>query len=364
MTVRAFKRRPRPPGAGLPVSALLAALTLLIAGSLGAPEPAAAQFPPVVPPLPLDDLLPGGGLPSLNPADWAVDGFKAILKFIFGDQLRQLAERLVGLLLAVPLLTDARRFPSLNQYRDYVTGGAWGILGLSFVVASMRYWLSSYSGAGAYEALTGFARTVGAIAMLLAFPVVFDQLSRAVNELTAALVVNPIVGKGLGAGLVGTLTGALGTGGGIGMLVGIAALVMAIVLLVVKVIVTSLLAVLFVLSPLAIAVWPVEELSWALRNLIQAILGLLIFPVLWAVCFGTFAVLSVDALFGAANGELINSLLSPLFSLAALIIAFRLPFAVLRQAMSAGISPGVTRGLQHVHYARALASSASRVTGK
>ena len=69
-----------------------------------------------------------------------------------------------------------RSSPSLNEYRDYVTGGAWGILGLSFVVASIRYWLSSYSGAGAYEALMGFARTVGSIAMLLAFPIAFDQL--------------------------------------------------------------------------------------------------------------------------------------------------------------------------------------------
>ena len=81
------------------------------------------------------------------------------------------------------------------------------------------------------------------------------------------------------------------------MLVGIASIVMAIVLLVVKVIVTALLAVLFVLSPLAIALWPIEEFSWALRTLVQAILGLLAFPILWAACFGTFAVLSVDALF-------------------------------------------------------------------
>ena len=90
------------------------------------------------------------------------------------------------------------------------------------------------------------------------------------------------------------------------MLVGIAAIVMAIVLLVVKVIVMALLAVLFVLSPLAIALWPIEEFSWALRSLVQAMLGLLVFPILWAVCFGTFAVLSVDALFPGDSGDWIN----------------------------------------------------------
>ena len=37
-----------------------------------------------------------------------------------------------------------------------------------------------------------------------------------------------------------------------------------------------------------------------------------------------------------------------LIALAALIIAFRLPFAVLNQAMKAGISPGINRGVATV----------------
>jgi hypothetical protein len=173
---------------GRPVHVAVAcALVLLVAGSLAAPEPAAALPNPL-------DLLPT--LPSVDPAQWAVDGFKAILQWIFGDHLDQLGRSLVNLLLSVPLLADTAAFPKLNDFRSYVTGGAWGILGLSFVVASLRYWLSSYSGSGAYEALTGFMRSAGAIAMLLIFPVVFDQLSRAVNVFTSALVFNPIVGDG------------------------------------------------------------------------------------------------------------------------------------------------------------------------
>jgi hypothetical protein len=133
---------------------------------------------------------------------------------------------------------------------------------------------------------------------------------------------------------------------------------MALILLVVKVIVTALLAVLFVLSPLAIALWPIEELSWGLRTLVQAMVGLLVFPVLWAVCFGTFAVLGNDALFPGNNGDVINSVLAPLITLASLIIAFRLPFAVLSQAMKAGISPGIGRGvtqMRNAGYVRDLA---------
>jgi hypothetical protein len=335
---------------GRPVAvAVVCALTLVLVGSIVSPEPASALPSPA-------DLLPS--LPDLNPAHWVVDGFKAILRFIFGDQLDQLGRHLVNLLLSVPLLTDTGAFPRLNDYRAYVTGGAWGILALSFVIASLRYWLSSYSGNGAYEALAGFLRTSGAIVMLLIFPLVFDQLARATNAFTSALVVNPVVGDGLGKGLVGTISTAAITGGGIAMLVGLAAIVMAIILLVVKVIVTALLAVLFVASPLAIALWPIEETSWALRSLIQAMLGLLVFPILWALCFGTFAVLGTDAMFPGDHGSAINTVLSPLIALAALVIAFRLPFAVLGQAMKAGISPGISRGVSHVRnvgYVKSLA---------
>jgi hypothetical protein len=342
---RLAARRWRAPAAdrvlGRPVHlAVVVAVVLLVAGSLAAPAPAVALPNPL-------DILPNS-LPSLDPTQWVVDGFKAILRFIFGDQLDELGRHLVNLLLSLPLLTDQGAFPKLNTYRDYVTGGAWGLLGLSFVVASLRYWLSSYSGSGAYEALTGFIRSAGAIAMLLIFPIAFDQLSRAVNVFTSALVSNPIVGNGLGKGLVGTLSTEPFAGGGIAMLIGIAAIIMALVLLVVKVIVTALLAVLFVASPLAIALWPIEELSWALRSLLQAIAGLLVFPIVWAVCFGTFAVLGNDALFPGNNGDVINSVLAPLITLAALIIAFRLPFAVLSQGLSAGISPGFSKGVTHV----------------
>jgi hypothetical protein len=190
--VRPFaSRRWRLPAAeqllGRPVYVALAcALVLIVAGSIAAPAPALALPSPA-------DLLPSS-LPSLDPSQWVVDGFKAILTFIFGDQLDELGSHLVNLLLAVPLLTDNGAFPRLNNYREYVTGGAWGILALSFVVASLRYWLSSYSGSGAYEALTGFVRSAGAIGLLLIFPIAFDQVSRAVNAFTAALVVNPSAG--------------------------------------------------------------------------------------------------------------------------------------------------------------------------
>jgi hypothetical protein len=98
---------------------------------------------------------------------------------------------------------------------------------------------------------------------------------------------------------------------------------------------------LFVASPLAISLWPIEEMSWMLRSLIQAMLALLMFPVVWALCFGTFAVLNTDALFPGKQAELIDKITAPLVVLAVLIIAFRLPFKFLDMAGQAGVSPGI-----------------------
>lgn len=326
-------------------------LILLLAAQLLAPAPAVAS----VLPNPLD-LVPD----ALDPAHYIVEGFKALISWIFGDTIDELGHNLVGLLLAVPILTDKGAFPRLNEYRGYVTGGAWGVLGLSFVIASMRYWLAGFTGGGSYEALNGFARATSAVCMLLVFAPAFDQVARAVNAMTAALVTTPIVAHGLQHGIAGTLVNANLIGGGVAMLITIAALIAALILLVVKVIVTALLAVLFVASPLAIALWPVEEAAWALRSLLSAIGALLAFPILWALCFGTFAVLSPDALFPGRHGDLINSVLAPLITLASLIIAFRLPFAVLQQAMNAGIAPGVNRAVHVVHNVRAVMPSRTK----
>lgn len=320
--------------------ALAGVFGLIVAASLALPAPAQA--------------LPIIGGPSLNPADWAVDGFKAILQFVFGTSLDDLGKQLVNLLLAVPLLSDHAAFPRLNAYRAYVTYGAWGLLSLTFVVSCLRYWLASYTSSGAYEALQGFVKGCAAIAMLLIFVPAFDGLSRATNMFTAALISGPVQPT-TGHGIAHALSMDAVANGGMGMMITIASIVMALVLLVVKVVVLVLLAVLYVASPLAIAIWPVEELAWPLRTLLQTMVALLIFPIVWALCFGVMSVLPVDALFPSGTTDSINSMLAPLVLLAAMIVAFKVPFAMLKQSMSAGMMPSVNRGLgtvRNIGYAR------------
>ena len=143
----------------------------------------------------------------------------------------------------------------------------------------------------------------------------------------------------------GTFVATLLTKGGVGMIAALIAAVMALALILVKITITALLAVLYVLSPLAIGLWPVEQLSWLLRTLLQVAFVALIFPVLWAACFGVFAVLAPSFALGA---------LTPLIGVAALITAFKLPFALLRISTGAGLIPSAGKGMSAIYHARGL----------
>jgi hypothetical protein len=291
---------------------------------------------------------------SLNPADWVVDGLKAILNFIFGD-VSELGRNIINLLLAVPIITDEGKFPRLHAYREYVMYGAWGLLPLTMFVAFLRYWIAGYSGGGAYEGLIGFARSVAAIGILLVFPVALDQVMRAVNAFTAALIDNPVVGGGLSVGVVKVLDAGSFADGGIAMLITIVAIVSALLLLVVKVVVVALIAVLFVVSPIAIALWPIEELSWAMRGTFQNLAGLMAFPIMWAICFSVFALLSSDALFPGDHGDIINTALSPLIGLASLIVTLVVPYAVLKLAGASAVAPRSSTVVRSVSVVRRVA---------
>ena len=177
------------------------------------------------------------------------------------------------------------------------------MLTLSFTGAAIGYWLSSYTSSGAQQAATAFARTVGAIGLLISSPYIFQLATEAVNQLTAGIIGLPVVAHGMTTTIREHVPRRLAlTQGGVGMIAALIAVVMALALILVKITITALLAVLYVLSPLAIGLWPVEQLSWLLRTLLQVAFIALIFPVLWAACFAVFAVLSPT--FTAALGAL------------------------------------------------------------
>jgi hypothetical protein len=315
---------------------LLVVLAALAVAQLLTPAPAQAAIPIV-----------GGvtGLVGGVANDIFIKGFGALLQFIFGNTLTQLAQSFLTDLLDVTPLSGPKAPAGLGELHSAIDGAGWGLLTLSFTGAALGYWLSSYTSSGAQQAATAFARTVGAIGLLISSPYIFYAATEAVNQLTHAIITTPLVGGGTTQLFKATFVGTLLTQGGVGMIAALIAAVMALALILVKITITALLAVLYVLSPLAIGLWPVEQLSWLLRTLLQVAFIALIFPVLWAVCFAVFAVLTPDFTGG---------LLKPLFGVAALIVAFKLPFALLRISTGAGLMPSAGKGMSAVYHARGL----------
>jgi len=319
---------------------VLVVLAALVITQLLTPVPAQADIP-VVGPIAsgVTGLL--GGVAN----DIFVKGFGALLKFIFGDALTQLAQSFLKDLLDVTPLAGPGAPAGLDQLHSDIVGAGWGLLTLSFTGAAIGYWLSSYTSSGAQQAATAFARTVGAIGLLISSPYIFQLATEAVNQLTAGIIGLPVVAHGMTTLFASTFLGAALTQGGVAMIAVLIAVVMALALILVKITITALLAVLYVLSPLAIGLWPVEQLSWLLRTLLQVAFIALIFPVLWAACFAVFAVLAPT--FKGSLGPLF-----PLVGVAALIIAFKLPFALLRISTGAGLIPSASKGMSAIYHAR------------
>ena len=139
-------------------------------------------------------------------------------------------------------------------------------------------------------------------------------------------------------------------------------------LIVTKIVLATLLALLFVAAPLAIALWPLPETSWLARTVLQSLIGVLLWPVVWALCFALFAVIGASAF--TPGGSFGSHIVKPWVSVAALYVAFKAPQLLARQAMLAGLmpSPGstVARGLAYGRTAMrsSTASGAEGVSGR
>ena len=299
------------------------------------------------------------GLPDLNPAHWAVKGFVAILIFLFGDELRHLAGGLLDFLLRTPDVTDRSvrgGFAQLNRLLRHRPGRRLG------VAVAVVHRCGRCSTGRAPTPPTGptprpapSAARSAAIGMLVSLPVALHLVIGAMNALTDGLIHNSVVGRRLGHDARRPRSRVGLSNGGLALFVGVAALVAVLLLLITKIVTAALLAVLYILAPLAIGLWPFEPLAWALKTLASAALALLVFPVVWAASFGVFAVCSSSSL--AAGVDLGAGLLTSIVGLTALIIAFKLPFAVLRLGMGAGLLPSASRGLQTMYYARSAAAA-------
>jgi len=314
--------------------------------------PASASALPSLPDLTPD--LPG-------PGDLVREMFEFLLGTFFGIEAT-VTERVVEFLVAHPIYSNETRYPELNELRAYVSAGGWALLTLTVTIASLRYWASGFTASGSYEAIQGMVRGATAAGAMIAYPLVFEWLCVAGNLLTHALLEAPGMREGitklLAAALVSNFTPL-----GIGVIASVVAVVVLVLLMVTKIVLATVLALLFVSGGLAIALWPLPETAWLARTWLQVLLAVLLWPVVWALCFAMFAVLGRSAF--SFKGEFGDELVKPFVTVAALWVAFKAPQLIARQAMLAGLAPSLGGGLARTMvYGRQAAGPTSGGLGR
>jgi hypothetical protein len=319
---------------------------LIVASTLAAPPVAhaAGHVPGLAAAIPNPlDLLPG--LPS--PTDLVGKVFGFFLKTFFGIEAK-VTQRTVEWLLAAPVYTDQSAYGDLNQLRSNVEVAAWALFTLVFTVSAVRYYASGFTSAGSYEAVEALTRGGIAAGALALYPQVFGALAIAANYLTYGVIHEPNVSSGLTKVLAGATVSSF-TPLGVGTIAAVAAVVIFLLLIVTKIVLSTLLALLFVAAPLSIALWPLPEMSWLARTVLQSLIGVLLWPVMWALCFALFAVIGASAF--SPDGSFGSHIVKPWVSVAALYVSFKAPQLLARQAMLAGLMPspvsGAARGLAY-----------------
>jgi hypothetical protein len=340
----------------LAVTAVAAAGVL--AALMSSPPDAQAQI----------DLTPGFSIPNPldalpSPGEIVGGVFEFFFKTFFGIEARA-TRRAVQWLIATPVYTDAGDYGELNQLRSYMTVAGWALFTLVLTVSGVRYYASGFTSGGSYEAIEALARSGLAAGALAIYPEVFGSLSIATNYLTYGITHAPGVEGGLAK-----LLGAATVGGfsplGIGTIAAVVAVVLLVLLLITKIVIATLLALLYVAAPLAIALWPLPETSWLARTWLQSLIGVLLWPVVWALCFAIFAVMSASAF--TLTGSFGSELVKPWVAVAALFVSFKAPQLLARQAMLAGLTPSVgNTAARALVYGRAAvrAGGAEGVSGR
>jgi hypothetical protein len=331
----------------------------VIAAQLAAPADAQAALPLPPIPNPLDLGLPG-------PSDLVGKLFETFFKTFFGVGAK-VTRRVVDWLLATPVYTDQGAYAELNQLRAYLTVAGWALFTLVFTVAAVRYYASCFTSSGSYEAVEALTRGGAAAGALALHQQLFGSLSVATNYFTYVVTHAPAVEPGL-TKLLGAATVANFTPLGLGTLAAVVAVVLLILLLVTKIVIATLLALLYVAAPLALALWPLPETAWLARSWLQALVGLLLWPVVWSLCFALFAVMGESAF--TPSGSFGAELVKPWVAVAALFVAFKAPQLLARQAMLAGLTPSLggtaARGLVYGRAAMRMSGSrgAEGVSGR
>ena len=282
-----------------------------------------------------------GGLAASLGSDVVVKGFVAILNSLFSGLEARLTLSVLTWLTSI----DNQSGGHIASLYSLTSGMAIGLLGAVMTVSVVRYWLSglSMSGSGGFEAVEGLLRTLAAVGALLAWPFLFNQLI-AISNIASATVLGDEALRHEIATIINTVVFVTFAPGGevglfISIVVAVAGALLFLGLLFLKVMVGAAITFLYIAMPLAIILWPIDELAWLARYAARAFISLLIVPVVWALIFATFAAVSVDALnFQGAHG-FVNQVTQPLVAIAMLWLTVTIPRTLFKLA-SGGLGMG------------------------
>ena len=287
-------------------AAVVLVAVLAVSALVSPPAAQAAIHIPGVPvgiPNPLDLGLPG-------PTDLIGKLFEFFFKTFFGIQAK-VTQRTVEWLLAAPVYTDAVRLRRLSTSCARTSRSRRGRCSRSCSRSRPSATTPPASPRRAPTRRSSRSTRGGVAAGALAlYPQVFGTLTIATNYLTYGIIHDPTVGSGLTKVLAGATVSSF-TPLGVGTIAAVVAVVIFLLLIVTKIVLATLLALLFVAAPLAIALWPLPETSWLARTVLQSLIGVLLWPVVWALCFALFAVIGASAFtpsgsFGIAPGQAVG----------------------------------------------------------
>src|SRR3954462_4361462 len=340
MASRRMRSRPR----GVAGWALVA-VGVATVGSLSGAEEARA-----LPPVPVGPLGPaiGAGVDAVTGGlgSTVVDGFSALLGKLFAWPADIINRHLLAWLVAVPdyaispqSTAAGRAGSNLAELASTTSAMAFALLAAVGTVAGLRYWAAGLSGSGGFDALEGLERTVAAALFVVAWPWLFRHAADLSNAAARGLLgsgsvlddTSRLLGLAFAAGVsLNFLTIVIACGAGL----------LFLALLMCKIVASASTALVLVAMPLAAALWVIPELDWVARAAMRAFAVVLVIPVAWALCFATFAAVSVDALALKGAGSLADSLIMPLVALALLWVMVPLPRTLARMALLGGFARG------------------------
>ncbi len=227
--------------------------------------------------------------------------------------------------------------PGVVHLETAMTAIAFALLSLILTLSIIRYTVSGLSGGGG-SAIDGVIRTFAAALLIVAWPFLFSGLISLVNAITTGVLNTHAVHTGLlhldalAAGSAIAAKVFFGAGASFGWILGILIFglnaILVVGLLLLKVALGATTTILFVVMPLALALWPLRETSWLAGKLSSVLSVAIAAPLVWALLFAVASVLTGSI----ADAGILAIPIRLLTAISTYVLAIFAPFLLFRQA--------------------------------